>query len=281
MPPDNTNTRAADRFIDGVYNHCDRWCERCPLTDRCQLHAMEPPSFATPESRDPRHPAFWNALSLCFAQANRRLRRQAADEGDEPDRVIREVHAGAGPEAHDGLDEAVRSHPLVVAAGAYGRQVDRWLDDHGHLLAERERTLADAASLALPEADPDAESRRLQDALETVLWYQHLVEIKLALSIATRLDLERHGGPDEEPYVIEMMLGSAKVALLGLDRSLAAWRVLRGGLDDPRDPVLPMLARLDRLRRDAEAAFPEARAFRRPGFDRSAEPGPALAAPNP
>lgn len=28
-----------DRFIIGVYNYCDRWCERCALTNRCRLFA--------------------------------------------------------------------------------------------------------------------------------------------------------------------------------------------------------------------------------------------------
>ena len=30
------------QFISGVYNYCDRWCERCPLTSRCFVYATEP-----------------------------------------------------------------------------------------------------------------------------------------------------------------------------------------------------------------------------------------------
>jgi hypothetical protein len=28
-----------DGFIVGVYNYCDRWCERCALTSHCRLFA--------------------------------------------------------------------------------------------------------------------------------------------------------------------------------------------------------------------------------------------------
>ena len=28
-------------FIPGIYNYCDRWCERCLYTDRCRTFAME------------------------------------------------------------------------------------------------------------------------------------------------------------------------------------------------------------------------------------------------
>ena len=27
------------RFISGIYNYCDRWCERCAFTDRCLTYA--------------------------------------------------------------------------------------------------------------------------------------------------------------------------------------------------------------------------------------------------
>src|SRR5262245_58416083 len=28
-------------FISGIYNYCDRWCERCAFTSRCFLYATE------------------------------------------------------------------------------------------------------------------------------------------------------------------------------------------------------------------------------------------------
>ncbi|MCB0550950.1 MAG: hypothetical protein KDD19_25495 [Phaeodactylibacter sp.] len=27
--------------IPGIYNYCDRWCERCSFTSRCLLYAQE------------------------------------------------------------------------------------------------------------------------------------------------------------------------------------------------------------------------------------------------
>ena len=28
-------------FIPGIYNYCNRWCERCIYTDKCRTFAME------------------------------------------------------------------------------------------------------------------------------------------------------------------------------------------------------------------------------------------------
>jgi len=30
-----------ENFIPGIYNYCDRWCERCLYTDRCRVFVME------------------------------------------------------------------------------------------------------------------------------------------------------------------------------------------------------------------------------------------------
>ena len=55
---------AADpRFIAGVYNYCDRWCERCPLTSRCLVYAMEQTEGPEdPAARDIRNRAFWRRI---------------------------------------------------------------------------------------------------------------------------------------------------------------------------------------------------------------------------
>ena len=28
------------QYIEGIYNYCDRWCERCPMTSRCLNYAI-------------------------------------------------------------------------------------------------------------------------------------------------------------------------------------------------------------------------------------------------
>src|SRR6266481_3050097 len=44
-------------FISGVYNYCDRWCERCPFTSRCAVYEIDH-QFDTPPS-DGTDAAFW------------------------------------------------------------------------------------------------------------------------------------------------------------------------------------------------------------------------------
>ena len=34
------------QFIPGIFNYCDRWCERCPFTARCLNFALSEEQFA-------------------------------------------------------------------------------------------------------------------------------------------------------------------------------------------------------------------------------------------
>jgi hypothetical protein len=88
--------------------------------------------------------------------------------------------------------------------------------------------------------------------------------VKLHRAIGSRV-CESEDGDDGFPRDSD---GSAKVALIAIDRSMAAWARLRSRFENEHgDAILALLVQLERLRRAAEAEFPQARAFVRPGFD--------------
>jgi hypothetical protein len=61
--------------------------------------------------------------------------------------------------------------------------------------------------------------------------------------------------------------GSAKVALIAIDRSMAAWAHMHNHFPSHKDQILSIIKHLDDLRKRVEHVFPEARNFIRPGFD--------------
>ena len=60
--------------------------------------------------------------------------------------------------------------------------------------------------------------------------------------------------------------GSAKIALIEIDRSLMAMEILRKIIDEGEE-LLPLMVRLQKIRTGLERTFPLARKFHRPGFD--------------
>src|SRR3989441_7528400 len=69
-------------FISGIYNYCDRWCERCPFTARCLVYATEKEDEDdNPESRDIRNAAFWQKLESIFKQTRKMITAWAEENG--------------------------------------------------------------------------------------------------------------------------------------------------------------------------------------------------------
>ena len=91
------------------------------------------------------------------------------------------------------------------------------------------------------------------------------------LGEATRLRPEStDGGGDlglDPPAQVLGHRGGRAVALIGIDRSIAAWTLLTEHLPEEKDSILDILVLLARVRKHTEKDFPKARAFIRPGFD--------------
>jgi hypothetical protein len=102
---------------------------------------------------------------------------------------------------------------------------------------------------------------RLNDCVEVIRWYQHLIYVKLCRAFSSRVEEE---GTAEQSRDSD---GSAKVTLVSLDASIQAWSILREMFPEKTDTVLEILVHLDRLRRSVQVKFPRARKFKRPGFD--------------
>ncbi len=252
------------RFISGVYNYCDRWCERCPLTSRCLVFATEREDDAgDPASRDINNQAFWRRLEGIFREANEMLEEMMKEHGIKIDPEDLAAEAVEEERRH----RETWSHPCAVAASAYAKSVTAWIETASPLFQERAKALESQHRMGLPGADPEGDALRLQDAAEVIQWYQHQIAVKLMRAIRSA------GREEERDDDMDIALqcsdadGSAKVALLGIDRSVAAWAELLRQMPDEQDRILPLLASLGRLRRDLETIFPRARAFLRPGFD--------------
>lgn len=257
------------RLIPGIYNYCDRWCERCPFTSRCANFAIGEQHFAEPEDRDLDNERFWMRLGEVFRLTLEMVRETAEEHGIDLGAVAQD----AGGEV-DPIREFPGDHECVRSAAAYAEMVNGWFESAEALWDEKREELVTQARLELPGAEPLEQAAGLNDAVEVIRWYQYLIQVKLARAAA--------GQPEELSELLEGFPrdsdGSAKVALIAMDRSIAAWGSLLAHFPDRERDVLDLLVHLARLRRRTEEFFPDARAFVRPGFDEDREPPDAAGA---
>jgi hypothetical protein len=247
-------------FIAGIYNYCDRWCERCAFTARCMVFATEQADNLSSGERDLKNKAFWKRLEESLKATGEMVREMARERGIELDPreiavIVRE---------RERKERRAKNHPLAQAAFNYTHRVDSWFEDEKTLLYEKEEEVKTKARLGV--AGVKEEVAGLTDVVEIIRWYQHQIYVKLMRG----LDAD-----DEDEAISEFPRdsdGSVKVALIAMDRSIAAWLGLNEFFPDKTDSILTMLVHLDRLRRAAEKQFPNARSFVRPGFDSGESP---------
>ena len=221
-----------DGFIVGIFNYCDRWCEACAFTSRCRLFADQARIEA---AMDPNLKAIVDAPLL------------PQEEPPPPPRWMQELIDEMNEVASRPLtDEEQRAaeptirpeHQAIQArAMAYMMAIHAWLKRGGE-----------------QHCDP-------RDPIAVIGWYATLNSGKVyrALIGLADDDGDREFPPDHE--------GSAKVAIIGVERSIDAWRALAATGAITEDQARPFMTELGWMQRRLDEVFPMARAFVRPGLD--------------
>jgi hypothetical protein len=249
-------------FIPGIYNYCDRWCERCSFTSRCMNFALSEEHFDAPQSRDINNRAFWVKLSEIFQLTLEMVKETAKEQGIDLDSLDPRQAA----DERDTTRNLAENHECALFAKAYSETVKIWFDSAKELFEQKADDLSLEVRLELPNHNPAQEAFNLKDTVDIIRWYQHFIYVKLVRAISGTLE-ETSEGSDEIP---EDANGSAKVALVSIDRSIAAWGQMSRHFPEREDDILNIIVHLDRLRRKTEAIFPDARSFVRPGLDSAA-----------
>jgi hypothetical protein len=222
-----------DGFIVGIFNYCDRWCETCAFTSRCRLFADMTKHEA---ELDPQLQAIVEAPLL------------PQDMPPPPPRWLEEVIEQANKIASEPMSEAElavvepllrRDHQEIDGrAAAYCKWVHAWLG-----------------------ARDQKEGRDAEDPVAVIVWFASLNASKIHRAL---MGLAEDAGERDYPSDHE---GSAKVALIGIERSRAAWLQLVAEARGTGSTAAPRIADLEWLQQRLETLFPAARSFIRPGFD--------------
>jgi hypothetical protein len=226
-----------NNFIPGIFNYCDRWCERCPLAARCRVYAME--QEYSNEARDEvNQQAFWRNLQNIFTETKEMLREAAATRGIDIDQLDLE-------EAGEIIEEkrrAVEQQELMKLAEKYTKQA--------------------SVFLKAQDLSGGTNDQTQLEMLQIIGWYHFFIAAKINRALYAEADFEDDADFDQFRSDGD---GSIKVALIAIDRSIISWTVLLN--EETKREIQPLINLLETLRRMCEEKFPNARDFLRPGFD--------------
>jgi hypothetical protein len=241
-------------FIPGIYNWCDRWCERCAQTVRCRSFYMEQQQKKADPDKD------WHEeIEDDFSETLLMLEQVAEELGIDLDSTREDA------ESIDALQEAqailIDRHPLIELAESYLKKGKEWIDLD--LCTDKFEGWKFPTDTGAPDAEEvEAYLNLVGDAMEVVQWYLYFIPGKVKRSLHDQMDDFWDQFPDEE----RSDLGSAKITLIAIERSIEAWRVFQQFF--PKDERLSeIVAVLGSLRNGMVEVFPNYPKFIRPGFD--------------
>jgi hypothetical protein len=249
----------SQQFIPGIYNYCDRWCERCAFTSRCRNF-----EGSLTEKADSNNEAFWNSIAGNFAKTKELLYKAAAERGIDLDTVLSEEEKTAHIKKEADLDKKIGQHPVVLLCKQYEGIVLAFFEsEFGKALVDKNQEMVSQLHMGIQTEDKAANIMAdYKDCEEIIQWYVFFIEVKLQRALHGLQD--ETGDDDGYPKDSD---GSAKVALAAIDRSIAAWLLLYQLLPACEDNALQALALLSRIKNRALEIFPNALQFKRPGFD--------------
>jgi hypothetical protein len=228
--------------IDFISAYCDRWCERCRYTARCSVFAVQAAVAMCGDFRE----------GLELAVGASRPVEPSSTPGEpqgawasfanvEPtEQELRDIQR-----LEAARDSRIDNTPIMKSAWTMMKAAHRWFG----LRSDAVRAAADSV---------------LREALDIAQWDSTFVGAKLSRALNGRDSHDHDDDVDDDPLPNDWN-GSAKVALISLERSEAAWQVIAQSTGDLA--AADLARQVAELRREVDRAFPNARRFIRPGFD--------------
>ncbi len=264
MDPEEFLKRAANpNFIAGIYNYCDRWCERCEFTNRCLNHEVSSEHEKNLEGLDASNKEFWEEMSKIFSFTMDLIqyvsKMKGIDLSAPDDEAVEQVMKNWKE-----TDDQAENHPISIDAKKYNEMVDEFFENNKELFVQKENEWNTQIRLGLNEEKSIRESNEIKDIFEIISWYNPQIYVKMMRALTGKFEGEDF--EDENGFQRDSD-GSAKVALIGIDRSIGAWGKMHEMFPEKTDDIISILLHLDTLRKQIEKYFPQARNFKRVGFD--------------
>jgi hypothetical protein len=113
----------------------------------------------------------------------------------------------------------------------------------------------------------DGIEKEIFDNTEIFGWYHTFIGAKVSRAVGGRLDASRYTDEEDREFGEYDMNGSAKVAMISIERSINALNNLYDLLPEFSGEIAELLVKTGKLRNGMESAFPGYKNFKRPGFD--------------
>lgn len=268
MNPDNHMEPPEGDFIPGIYNYCNRWCERCLYTDKCMTFASEILLRREIEAEERRKKSmeenkdFWDKVNKTISDAAElideeiplaKYDKSSLFEQWEDENVEEEM------KEHKEKRTKAKNQETSKVALKYQKTVHQWFEERKDILKQEFNHETKVFDVSYPGITDELKLKQFSEMVEIIQWYHIQLWVKINRAYTSLYEEEEdqemfEGFPKDSD-------GSAMVALMGIDSSIGAWSYLMGKLTSEKETIKPMIRMLLYLKMELEKKFPGAKDF--------------------
>lgn len=234
-------------YIAGIYNYCDRWCEKCTFTSHCLLFTNES-KIVTQEILKP-------GDSLDIEKIFNMNFNESPDELE--DELLESLSDENSNEDKEDNSE-INKYPLSKLAD------DFFLNSHSLIkkMDERYNFYALAGKRKV-----DSIFNSFFEEFETFVWFYPLIAAKIKRAVSSKLEILKDDDEDMISIREYDMNGSAKISVIALEKTIKTLNKLFDKMPDFKNDISDLLVTAGELLNLTEEEFPGFNSFVRPGFD--------------
>jgi hypothetical protein len=252
--------------ISGIFNYCDRWCEKCTYTNRCLLFKQEAereikhilrdenkndPDVLAKDLADDFKEAFDHINK--FMDDDEESEAFDFDEDNEVDDAFEKELFDDESDDDERPSKFLRNanNPLIVLSE---KLFNDFYDYYDRLKLHNE----------LDEKNPQ---NVLQQNLDTLGWYTPQISVKIRMSFWNKHKLSKSKDPEFAEIDEEMLNVSSRIAFIGIENCISALNNLLQQKPGLESEILGLLSTTKHIKQLFVEEFPAALTYKRPYFD--------------
>ena len=175
------------KFEPGIYNFCDRWCEKCKDKEKCFLYAWEwqRKNYRIANGEDKND--WLEEVNYNFEITKRLIEHNLKEKGANPNEILKEKSKKCWD---DDIDSRYDKIPCLIKAKEYMKETANFLDNFHKSRYQHYLELG----LKISFSD-------IKDEIETITWYHTFLPTKIWRTLYEKESWQRERDRDLKNFV--------------------------------------------------------------------------------
>lgn len=255
------------KLIPGIFNYCDRCCERCDYRDRCRLFQTETERNIQNilNDEDPNDPnivardikeSLEDAMAMLEAQMEIEgiSKEDLEDTEDEDSKYFVDDIDDEQSEVTESGKIVRTPHPLALLADNFFNDIIAYFNKK-------------KSSFYQGSEDHEPANNPIYKELKILLWYSPQIAVKTRMCVGSKALLENLEDEDDIEFENEMMNVNSRIVFTGMEKCLTSLLKIFDLEQEHTGELLALLAAIKKMKDEFAAEFPAVYTFKRPYFD--------------